>query len=70
MGILDYSNVRKPFKKLLKDAELPHIGFHGLRHTCAMLLVQGVAAKVVMESARVLVSLRGVSGVRRIHRGV
>ena len=49
--ILDYSNVRKEFKKLLVDAGLPDIGLHGLRHTCAtILMVQGVAAKVVMET--------------------
>jgi integrase len=49
--ILDYSNVRKEFKKLLAGAGLPAISPHGLRHTCAtILMVQGVPAKVVMET--------------------
>jgi integrase len=49
--ILDYANVRKDFKRLLRSCGLPDIGLHGLRHTCAtMLMVQGVAPKVVMET--------------------
>lgn len=41
--------VRK-FKTLLKEADLPEIRFHDLRHTCAsLLLVQGVHPRVVMD---------------------
>ena len=48
---LDYSNLRKDFQALLNDANLPVIRLHDLRHTCAtMLMVQGVPAKVVMET--------------------
>jgi integrase len=47
----DYSNLRKDFRALRKDANLPVIRLHDLRHTCAtMLMVQGVPAKVVMET--------------------
>src|SRR5918999_245859 len=38
------------FKPLLKRAELPHIRFHDLRHTCAtLLLTKNVNPKVVSE---------------------
>lgn len=38
------------FRPLLRQAELPPIRFHDLRHTCAtLLLVQGVHPKVVSE---------------------
>ncbi len=48
---LDYSNLRKDFRTLLKDSKLPVIRLHDLRHTCAtMLMVQGVPAKIVMET--------------------
>ena len=37
-------------KPLLKRAELPHIRFHDLRHTCAtLLLTKNVNPKVVSE---------------------
>jgi integrase len=49
--VLDYSNVRKEFKKLLREGELPDVRLHDLRHTCAtILMAQGVAPKVVMET--------------------
>jgi integrase len=45
------SNLRqKNFARLLKDARLPHIRFHDLRHTCAtLLLAQGTHPKYVQE---------------------
>jgi integrase len=47
---LDDTNVRRTLRKLLKDAGLPQIRFHDLRHTCAsLLLAQRVPARVVME---------------------
>lgn len=42
--------IRRSFKPLLKNAGLPDIRFHDLRHTAAtLLLVQGVNPKVVQE---------------------
>ena len=42
--------VRRSFKPLLKEAELPDIRFHDLRHTAAtLLLAKGVHPKVVQE---------------------
>jgi integrase len=45
------SNVRnRHFRPLLERARLPRITFHGLRHTCATLLLgQGVHPKLVQE---------------------
>jgi integrase len=41
---------QRSFKPLLKRAELPNIRFHGLRHTCATLLLsKGVHPKFVQE---------------------
>ena len=38
------------FQKLLKEAGLPHLRFHDLRHSAAtILLSMGVHAKVVQE---------------------
>lgn len=38
------------FKRLLKQANLPNIRFHDIRHTCAtLLLAAGVSVKVVSE---------------------
>jgi integrase len=38
------------FKQLLKDADLPHMRYHDLRHSAAtILLVAGVHPKVVQE---------------------
>ena len=49
--MLDYSNVRKEFRKLLKNSGLPEVRLHDLRHTCAtILMAQGVGPKVVMET--------------------
>lgn len=48
---LDDSNVRRVFKELLKAAKLPNMRLHGLRHTCAtLLLAQGVHPKLVQET--------------------
>ena len=45
------SNLRqRSFARLLKEARLPHIRFHDLRHTCAtLLLAQGTHPKYVQE---------------------
>jgi integrase len=43
--------VSRAFKRLLKDAGLPDIRFHDLRHTCATLLFsQGANPKLVQET--------------------
>ena len=48
---LDGISVTRRFQRLLKDVGLPHQRFHDLRHACAsLLLTQGVAARVVMET--------------------
>ncbi len=42
--------VKRSFKPLLKNAGLPEIRFHDLRHTCATLLLgRGVHPKMVQE---------------------
>ena len=42
--------IRRSFVRLLKQAGLPRIRFHDLRHTAAtLLLAQGVHAKVVSD---------------------
>jgi len=42
--------VRRSFLPLLKQARLPRVRFHDLRHTAAtLLLLQGVHPKVVQE---------------------
>ena len=47
----DPDNLRRSFRALLKRAALPHFRFHDLRHSAAsLLLAQGVAARVVMET--------------------
>jgi integrase len=49
-GPLQARHVIREFHKSLKAAALPRIRFHDLRHSCAtLLLVQGVAPRVVME---------------------
>jgi integrase len=42
-GLINPSNLRqRGFARLLKEARLPHIRFHDLRHSCAtLLLTQG-----------------------------
>jgi len=41
---------QREFKKIITEAGVKKITFHGLRHTCGTLLIQaGVHAKVVME---------------------
>jgi integrase len=47
---LDGVSVTKRFQKLLRDAGLPRMRFHNLRHSCAsLLLAQGVSPRQVME---------------------
>jgi integrase len=49
-GYLDPAHLRQRFDKLLKDAGLPDLRFHDLRHSAAtILLSMGVPAKVVQE---------------------
>ena len=50
-GPINPSNLRqKNLARLLKEARLPHIRFHDLRHTCAtLLLTQGTHPKYVQE---------------------
>jgi integrase len=38
-GPIIHSNLRRNYLQLLKDAGLPHIRFHDLRHTAASLLL-------------------------------
>jgi integrase len=48
---LDGTRVTKVFQRLLVRAGLPRMRFHDLRHSAAtLLLVQGVPARVVMET--------------------
>jgi len=47
---LDPSNVSRLFHRLVREAGVPRIRFHDLRHTAASLLIrQGVPAKVVSD---------------------
>ena len=47
---LDRHNLLRQFKRLLKEAGLPVMPFHNLRHTCAtVLLSKGMHAKFVQE---------------------
>lgn len=49
-GPLQARRVIENFHKALRDAGLPRMRFHDLRHSCAtLLLVQGVSPRVVME---------------------
>ena len=48
---VDSANLRREFRQLLVQAQLPPIRLHDLRHTCATLLMaQGVLARVVKET--------------------
>jgi hypothetical protein len=48
---MDERNVRRTFKALLRDADLPDLRLHDLRHTTATLLLsQGVHPRVVMDT--------------------
>lgn len=48
---IEVGNLRRSFWRLLDKAGLPRMRFHDLRHSCAsLLLVQGVSARVVMET--------------------
>ncbi len=43
-------NVLREFHQLLKDAELPKMRLHDLRHSCAtILLANGTHPRIVME---------------------
>jgi integrase len=47
---LNPSNLRRSFIRLCKEADVPQIRFHDLRHTHAThLLAQGVNIKVISE---------------------
>ncbi len=47
---VDHRNLFREFKKLLKEAGLPEIRFHDLRHTAATLMLQqNIHPKVVQE---------------------
>ena len=47
---LDSRNVSREFHRLLREAGLPSIRLHDLRHTAAtLLLAQGVAPRTIME---------------------
>lgn len=47
---LDPSNLLGQFKELLREANIPNIRFHDLRHTAASLMLrQGISIKVVQE---------------------
>ena len=50
-GLINPCNLRqRSFARLLKEARLPHIRFHDLRHTCAtLLLTQGTHPKYVQD---------------------
>ncbi len=49
-GYFDPAHLRQRFDKLLKEAGLPDVRFHDLRHSAAtILLSMGVPAKVVQE---------------------
>ena len=49
-GYLHPNHMGETFKKLLKEANLPHIHFHDLRHSAAtILLSMGVHVKVIQE---------------------
>lgn len=60
-GPLRKSNVRRVFKRLLNEAEVPDIRFHDLRHTAATLLLsQNVHPKIVqarMGHSKIAVTL-------------
>jgi integrase len=48
---LERNSVTKTFQRLLRDAGLPRLPFHALRHSCAsLMLAQGVSIKVVQET--------------------
>jgi len=47
---IEKSNLHRDYKKILKDAGLPSIRLHDLRHSCAtLLLAQGVHPRALME---------------------
>ena len=48
---LDERNLNRLFKAILRDADLPEIRYHDLRHTAAtLLLAQGVDPRTIMET--------------------
>jgi integrase len=47
---VDWRNMYREFKSIIKKADLPDIRFHDLRHTTATLMLQqGIHPKVVQE---------------------
>jgi integrase len=66
-GFMNIETMRIGFKKLLKDAGLPSMRFHDLRHSAAtLLLAMGVHVKVVQEllgHSNVLITLNTYSHV-------
>jgi integrase len=45
-----FAELKKTYEHLIKEADVPKIRFHDLRHTHAtMLLAQGVHVKVISE---------------------
>jgi len=49
--LLDYANVRKEFLKVCELTKVSGLTLHGLRHTCAtLLLVQGAHPKLVQAT--------------------
>jgi len=50
---MDPSSVSHAFTRILRQAGLPHICFHDLRHTHATLLIMvGVHPKVISETVK------------------
>jgi integrase len=43
-----FAELKKTYERLIKEADVPKIRFHDLRHTHATML-QGVHAKVISE---------------------
>jgi len=49
-GYLHPNHLGEKFRRLLKEAGLPHLHFHDLRHSAAsILLCMGVSVKVIQE---------------------
>jgi integrase len=49
-GYMEAANLHEAFKKILKEAELPDIRFHDLRHSAATILLgMGIHPKIVQE---------------------
>jgi integrase len=49
--LLDYANVRRAFQNVCDVANVSDLTLHGLRHTCAtLLLVQGAHPKLIQTT--------------------